>query len=415
MPNLSASPKEMRQERAGLIKRARELTDLASKENRDLSAEEQGQWDAIFQDADKLEAAYLRAEKLEQAESGLTEPVGRRTAPAEPTTDLPTTPASKPQELRARPEYEKAFASYLSSGSVSEMLALRADSDAEGGYLVPHSTINSLIQAVDNLTVVRSLTTRIRNTGGSVGVPSLDADPADSDWTTELATGSEDSTMAFGKRELTPHPLAKRIKVSNKLLRSAVLDVESLVRDRLAYKFAVTEENAFINGSGSGQPLGLFTASANGISTGRDESTGNTTTAIAADGLINAKYKLKQQYQAAANTRWLFHRDGVKMIRKLKDGNGQYLWQPGLSRDRGDTILDVPVVQSEYVPSTFTTGLYVGLIGDLRFYWIVDALTMTMQRLVELYAETNQVGFIGRLECDGMPVLEEAFVRVKLA
>ena len=70
---------------------------------------------------------------------------------------------------------------------------------------------------------------------------------------------------------------------------------------------------------------------------------------------------------------------------------------------------------SEYAPNTFTTGLYVGLLGDFSHYWIADALEMTVQRLVELYAGTNQTGFIGRLETDGAPVLEEAFARVKLA
>ena len=70
---------------------------------------------------------------------------------------------------------------------------------------------------------------------------------------------------------------------------------------------------------------------------------------------------------------------------------------------------------SEWAPNTFTTGEYVGLLGDFSHYWIADALSMQIQRLNELYAETNQVGFIGRLETDGAPVLEEAFVRVKLA
>ena len=69
---------------------------------------------------------------------------------------------------------------------------------------------------------------------------------------------------------------------------------------------------------------------------------------------------------------------------------------------------------SEYAPSTFTENLYIGMLGDFANYWIADALDMTMQRLVELYAATNQVGFISRFESDGMPVLEEAFVRVKL-
>jgi len=70
---------------------------------------------------------------------------------------------------------------------------------------------------------------------------------------------------------------------------------------------------------------------------------------------------------------------------------------------------------SEWAPSTFTTGQYVGLLGDFSWYWIADAMSMQIQRLNELYAETNQVGFIGMLETDGAPVLEETFVRVKLA
>ncbi|MGH8428863.1 MAG: phage major capsid protein, partial [Solimonas sp.] len=247
----------------------------------------------------------------------------------------------------------------------------------------------------------------------SLGVPSLDTDISDADWTTELAIGGEDSSMAFGKRELHPHPLGKLVKVSNKLLRVAALSPESLVRDRLAYKFGVTEEKAFMTGDGAGKPLGVFTASAQGISTARDVSTGNTATSIGADGLIEAQHTLKPQYWASA--RWIFHRDAVKQIRKLKYGQGQYLWQPGLRGGVPNEILGMPYIMSEYAPNTFTTGLYVGIIGDFSQYWIADALTLQVQRLVELYAATNQTGFIGRLETDGMPALEEAFVRVKLA
>jgi HK97 family phage major capsid protein len=99
----------------------------------------------------------------------------------------------------------------------------------------------------------------------------------------------------------------------------------------------------------------------------------------------------------------------------VKDGQGQYLWSQSVREGEPDRILGMPMVVSEFVPNTFTTGKYVGLFGDFSHYWIVDALSMQMQRLNELYAETNQVGFIGRLETDGAPVLEEAFVRVKLA
>jgi HK97 family phage major capsid protein len=313
------------------------------------------------------------------------------------------------------PQYRGAFGRYLRNGTITpELRALQADSDIYGGYLVtPIQFVDRLIKAVDDAVYIRQWATVITvPNADSLGVPSLDNDPADATWTTELATGDEDSTMSFGNRNLHPHPLAKRIKLSRKLL-AKVPDAEALVRDRLAYKFGITWEKAGMTGSGAGEPLGVFTASSNGISTGRDVSTGNTTTSIQFDGLIEAKYTLKQQYWASA--RWLFHRDGGKQIAKLKDGNGQYLWRESVRVGEPDRVLGLPVFFSEYAPNTFTTGLYVGILGAFQHFWIADAMTFEVQRLVELYAATNQVGLIGRLESDGMPVLEEAFVRVKLA
>jgi HK97 family phage major capsid protein len=296
-----------------------------------------------------------------------------------------------------------------------ELRALQAGADVDGGYLVaPQQFVTELIKAVDDQVAIRGLARTFQvPQAASMGAPSLDADPSDADWTTELQTGAEDTAMRFGKRELRPHPLAKRIKVSQQLLRQALIGPEGLVLDRLAYKFAVSQEKAFLTGSGAGRPLGVFTASPNGISTNRDVATGNTTTAIGFDGLIEAKSTLKGQYWPRA--RWIFHRDAVKQITKLKDGDGQYIWRQSVREGEPDTLLGLPMTISEWAPNTFTTGLYVGLIGDFQHYWIVDALAMQVQRLNELYAETNQVGFIGRLETDGAPVLEEAFVRVKLA
>jgi HK97 family phage major capsid protein len=105
----------------------------------------------------------------------------------------------------------------------------------------------------------------------------------------------------------------------------------------------------------------------------------------------------------------------ISAVRQLVtgvSGDKTFLWQPGLAADRPDTILDVPVLISEFAPHTFTTGLYLGLIGDLSYYWIADNMSMQIQRLVELYAATNQDGFFGRMALDGMPILEKAFCRV---
>ncbi len=323
-----------------------------------------------------------------------------------------TKPNSSGKEVRA------AFNKFLRGGIAalanSEVRALQADVDTLGGYIVaPQQFVTQLIRAVDDRVFIRPLATKFTiERAESLGVPALDTDISDADWTSELATGTEDAAMAFGKRELHPQPLAKRIRISNKLLRQAVIDPETLVRDRLAYKFAITEEKAFLIGNGVKQPLGLFTASPMGISTGRDVVAG-TTTALTMDGLISVKYALKQQYWPRA--RWLFHSSAVEQIAKLKDNTGQYIWRESVRVGEPDRLLGFPVMMSEYVPNTFTTGQYVGMLADFSFYWIADALDMQIQRLTELYAETNQTGFIGRRELDGMPVIEEAFVRAKLA
>jgi len=444
--------KELYEERADLIAESRKLIDTAESEKRDLSDEETRKFDEMSADIDVYSEAIDKKNGDEERRSRLDrwsnlDGGDRREERRQPGNDGSRSDG-KPFKIewrdnlfggerrtvefrkddprpsfaalyeRAQPEYEQAFRSLLTKSphhlGETERRALQADSQTDGGYLVPTQFVARLIKFVDDMLFIRQFGTVFPlATGDSVGFPSLDTDPADFDWTTELQTGSEDSTMAFGKRELAPHPLAKRIKVSNKLLRVAALNPEDLVLQRLGYKMAVTEEKAFLTGTGNQQPLGLFTASNDGISTSRDVSTGNTTTTIKADGLIEAKYSLKGQYHMRA--RWIFHRDAIKQIAKLKDGEGQYLWQPGLQAGQPDRLLNMPLSMSEFAPNTFTTGLYVGLLGDLSHYWIADSLQMSMQRLVELYAETNQVGFIGRKETDAMPVLEEAFARVTLA
>ncbi len=393
--------RELLAQKAALVAQARGMVEKAEAEKRDFTTEEDTNYNAIFADIAKLDKRVERSRKLSEFSD-----------------EAPESEAVKPEARAQRPDEEKrakAWNTFIRTGTVHpELRALQADSDTAGGYLVaPQQFVNRLIKAVNNATWIRQWATvsQVSN-AQSLGMPYLAADPADSDWTAELLIGSEDSTMSFGKRELSPKPLAKYIKISNKLMRLSP-DVEALVIDRLAYKFAVTYEQAGMTGSGANRPLGVFTASADGISTGRDVSTGNTATSIQTDGLLEAKYTLKGQYWPSA--KWLFHRTAVKQIAKLQDDTGNYIWQPSVQMGQPDMLFGVPVFSSEYAPSTFTTGQYVGMIGDFSFYHIADALDFSVQRLNELYAATNQTGFIGRLESDGMPVLEEAFVRVKLA
>lgn len=371
-----------------------------------------GEFDQRIAEAKRLEAARDReaqVQDIEKPQNGLkapAQPGGRALSDEE--TDLAM----------------KAWSRSLRGGtrvlSGAELKALRADVDPSGGYLVaPQQVVNQLIKAVDDAVLIRALATVYPlERSESLGVPVLDTDLSDPDWTSELQTGSEDSVDPFGKRELKPAPLAKRIKVSKKLLRQSTVNVDNLVRDRLAYKFGIAQEKAYMTGTGVNQPLGVFTASSLGISTARDNTAANAASVVG-DDFINTKFLLKGQYWNKAQ--WILNRSVLKAARKLKDSQNNYIWSPGLGPGGGltgnlpATLVDSPYLMSEYAPGTITTGLYTGIIGDFSFYWIAEALNLEIQVVMELYAETNQVGYIGRLEVDGMPVLEEAFARLKQA
>lgn len=425
---------ELRQKRAKQIADARALLEAAGE--RALTQEEQNNWDAMMNQADALKAKIDREERqlAQEADLGapttnatLPDPGGRgggeriefRSRAMRGTDQMDPTWRDNPEWRRVlstgNAAYRTGFRSFLrGQPAPAEVRALQADLDTAGGFLMtPIQMVDALIKAMDDAVYMRQWATvyAVPN-ADSLGVPTLENDPADADWTTELATGSEDSTMSFGARELHPHPVAKRLKLSRKLVMK-VPNVEDLAVERLGYKFGITQEKGFLTGNGSQKPLGVFTASNDGIPTSRDVSTDNTTTAPTTDGLINAKYSLKQPYWAMA--RWMAHRDFYKIVAKLKDGDGQYLWRESVRVGEPDRLLGFPTAMSEYAPSTFTTGQYVAVVGDFSHYWIADSMSLFIQRLIELYAETNQIGLIGRMDSDGQPVLAEAFVRVRLA
>jgi len=406
-------PKKLREEAAAL--HAQGTAILNEYQGKTLPKDKSEQVDKLFDDVDAKIAQAGREERQLEQEKALREPK----------TGLPSPKAGEGKAGKEPDAETKAWRGYLVRGekglSGDERKALSASDDAAGGFLTaPQQFATDLLKFADDQVFIRQLARVEQITSAeSLGVLSLDSDLSDWSWTTELATGAEDTVSPFGKRALTPHPLAKRVKISRTLIRKSAKPVEQIVQQRIAYKLGVTQEKGYLTGTGNQQPLGLFTADANGVPTSRDVTYTDTNDTTRSDSLIDAKFSLKSQYQAAPATRWIFHRDMVKRIRKYRDANNQFMYSPGLGlaadMPRGPQFLDVPIVMSEFAPNTFSSGAYIGLIGDLSFYWIVDALNMSLQVLNELYAETNQIGYIVRYEGDGAPMLAEAFARVKFA
>ena len=190
------------------------------------------------------------------------------------------------------------------------------------------------------------------------------------------------------------------IKVSDELLQDSVFNIESYISAEFARRIGAAEEEAFITGNGTGKPTGLLHAT-NGAGTGVTTA-GNS---ITADEIIDLVHSVKSVYRKKSI--FLLNDSTIKAIRKLKDGNGQYLWQPGIKEGQPDTLLNYKLVTSPFMLEV-GAGNKVILFGDFKSYWIADRQGRSFQRLNELYAATGQVGFRATQRVDGRLVLAEA-------
>lgn len=292
---------------------------------------------------------------------------------------------------------------------------LASDVDDQGGYLT------APIQFVSGIIAARDKASRFRQWARTFSVPGADklgvrkrtAKASSYARGAEVQAPTADTALRVGQKELEPSYWTSKIIVSRDLLRRGAIAVESFVREQMDIDIREAKETEYFSANGNSAPLGLFVASADGISTARDVSTDNTTTAITFEGLYEAKYAHFRYW--GNTTRWLFHQDGHKQIAKIFDADGRPIWSESVRAGEPDRLLGFPAEIHEDVPNTFTTGLYVGILGNFEWYWIADSLLMEVQRLLELHSDTNQVGWTFRGKDDGMPILEEAFTRVQLA
>lgn len=429
MPYALTSIQELRAKRFKLGEQLRAIHEAAQKEARDLTSEEREKFDNIFADAEKLREQIEREEKL----SGFSAPESVRKTAVDPGDDVPDLEPSKREDPKAEraaaaEEYRELFQSYLvapnkeaaatayarAQAFIGEHRDLQVDSDTQAGFLVaPEQMVTELLKNVDDQVKIRQYARKFMVRGAkSLGVPTRTAKASTFAWGTELQAPTADTALAYGKRELFPKDASGLIKVSRNFLRQAFLSGEQIVREEIARDGSELQENGFLTGTGANQPLGLFTASADGIPTSRDVSTGNTTTAVTVQGLREAKYSIKQNYWP--NLILIGSRTLHKQVYALSDGIGRPLFVESLKVGEPDRVMGIPLIVSEFAPDTYTTGQYVGILGDFRYYWIVDSLDLELQRLDELYATSHQVGFIARFKVDAAPVLSEAFARIKL-
>ena len=387
---------ELRTKRGELWEEAKKFLNEHQDANGILSAEDTAQYERMEKDLDDMGAAIDRQERADAFERQLNEPTQR------PIVNRPEkNGADRNNGLRSK-AYMSAFWTEMRDkehSSYDVRNALQIGELSEGGYTVPDEFEHQLVEGLQEENIMRGLVHVIRTSSGDRKIPIV-AGRGTASWVEEEAEIPE-SDPSFGQITLSAHKLARICRVSEELLHDSAFDMASFIVNDFSRCVGDAEEAAILTGDGSHKPTGLLHDTL-GAQTGITTASG---TAITADELIDLQHSLKSGYRRRAC--WIMNDATVKLLRKLKDGNGQYLWQPGLMYGNPDTLLNQQVKTSGYMPLP-AAGNKAILYGDYSYYWLADREGRSMQRLNELYAVRDQVGFKITERLDGRLILPEA-------
>lgn len=386
---------ELREKRAKAWEAAKAFLDSKRGADGLLSAEDVATYDKMEADVVNLGKEIDRLERQQALDAELNKPVNT------PITGRPATGSGEEKTGRASAEYRRSFWNVMRSKMPGHEIlnSLQVGTDSEGGYLVPDEYERTLVEALEEQNIFRSLAHVIQTSSGDRKIPVV-ATKGTASWVDEEGAIPE-SDDAFSQVSIGAYKLGTMIKVSEELINDSVFDLEAYIAREFARRIGNKEEEAFFTGDGSGKPLGVL-AENGGAEVGV---TAASATAITADELIDLFYSLKAPYRK--NAVWLLNDSTIKAIRKLKDNNQQYLWQPGLTAGAPDTLLGRPVRTSAFMPA-LAAGSKSVLFGDLSYYWVADRQGRSFRRLGELFAPTGQVGFLATQRVDGKLILPEA-------
>lgn len=368
---------ELYRKRADLVKRMQNFLDDRSKTDGYLNVDDDATYSNMERELESIEREIKRKEKIDSIDKALNNP-----------TSTPLRQKGGSDETgRASEEYAKAFANHIRGKHFSNA-ALQEDTATEGGYLVPIEFEKTLVEKLTTVDPIFELAEKITMGAHEKNVP-LVSDQGAASLISEEGSYSE-SGDTFGQVGFKAYKFGRIIKASEELLEDSAFDLENYLARSLGKSIGNGEAAYFWTGTGTGQPQGVLTGAGSGVTTA-------VANKISADEVIDLYFAVPQQYRK--NSTFVFSDDALKAIRKLKDGNGQYLWSPGLA-GTPDTILNRPVFTSTNIPS-ISSSAKVGVFGDFKNYWIADRRGITFLRLNELYAANGQIGFRGSARTDG--------------
>lgn len=383
---------ELREKRNKAWEAAKAFLESHRTEKGTLTAEDDATYTQMEQEINDLGKEIARLERQEALEAELNRPVNQ---------PLTTKPGSgrgeEPKTGRASDEYRKAMLDAFRSNFKRVSNILQEGVDADGGYLVPEEYDHRLIDTLSEENIMRRLATTI-TTSGEHKINIAATKPAAS-WIEEggaLTFG--DAT--FSQILLDAHKLHVAIKVTEELLYDNAFNLEGYILAQFGKALGNAEEDAFLNGDGTGKPLGLFAA------TGGGTVAGTLTAAIKSDDMLDLVYALKRPYRKKAS--FIMNDKTLSSLRKLKDNNGAYIWQPSYQAGEPDRVLGYAVHTSAYAPEDAIA------FGDYKYYNIGDRGTRSFSELRELFAGNGMIGYVAKERVDGKLILPEAVQILKL-
>lgn len=315
--------------------------------------------------------------------------------------DAAIAPYLKPQSAAAPAKSKaesavKAFDVYLRTGATK---ALEEGTVGEGGYLVPEQYFAELVRGLTDVSIIRRAGARIvQMVSDTMEVPTL------THATAAVLTDEEglydEHDPSFGHVTFTPYKFTRVVKVSEELAVDAAFDLwGGVLAPDFSQAFSAAENSYLTTGNGSGQPQGVVPGAGVGV-------TAASASAITADEIIDLYHSLGYLYRQ--NAVWMMNDATIKVIRKLKDSDGQYLWQPGMAAGQPDVLLGRPVITNNSM-ATIAAAAKTVLFGDFAYYWIGQRAGMTVDRNPYLYMANGQVGYFARMRVDGHVMLADAF------
>lgn len=388
-----ANVMELRKKRAQLWEGAKAFLDSHQDKDGKLSAEDAAAYDKMEADVVALGKEIERLERQAAIDAELAKPT------SEPIVNKPV--AKVPEKTgRATDEYRKAMIAAIRSNFRNVSNVLQEGVDTDGGYLVPEEYDSRLIDVLNEECIMRNLGTKI-TTSGERKINIAATKPAAS-WIEEGgALSFGDAT--FDQIIMDAYKLHVAIKVTEELLYDSAFNLESYIIQQFGKAIANAEEDAFLNGDGNHKPTGLLTTAQTGVTT--------IGASITADDLIELVYKLKRPYRKSAA--FIVNDQTLAAIRKLKDANQAYMWQPSYQMGEPDRLLGYPIHTTPFMP-TAEAGKAALVFGDYSYYNIGDRGSRSIQELRELFAGNGMIAFVMKERVDGKLVLPEAVQMLKI-